>query len=407
MPSGTTDAVDGDAGPSLPVGPVAYRVGSDGTTEPVPRAPARRPGVHPAPADPATPAGPAPMAAAPSPDPGSPPGAAPVPAAEVPVPAGFPVRPRRSRAAGVRGRGVVGIGGRVGTGRRRMAGGVRRRGPGRAARPGRLGHRADRRRPAQGLRPRRPGHHPDHLDDRLAPAAGGRPGTPSSSCAGWTAPAGSGPEPARQPLAPRRLAPGRHRGLLLRRRLGQPRHRHRRVQHRRLVRPHRPAAAGAASSARTTASGISVRSPDGWVERDAAQPARAALLHAPTAATWPPTYDAGGRGRRLGTPATGARPCCTCDGPADGARRRRRRGRLPQPGRDRRRPGPRPAGRHRPAARRGRPGHRRGAARPATTRSAGRSAGWPRRCSPSRSWPPRPRWSPRWPRAGRCGSPGP
>ncbi|MEV4843973.1 thiamine pyrophosphate-dependent enzyme [Micromonospora matsumotoense] len=85
-PSGTTDAVDGDAGLSLPVGPVAYRVGSDGTTEPVPR---RRPAApESTPADPATPAGPAPMAAAPSPDPGSPPGAAPVPVPAGPVPAG-------------------------------------------------------------------------------------------------------------------------------------------------------------------------------------------------------------------------------------------------------------------------------------------------------------------------------
>ncbi|MEU1606531.1 thiamine pyrophosphate-dependent enzyme [Micromonospora matsumotoense] len=86
VPVGTTDAVDGDAGPSFPIGPVAYRVGSDGTTEPVPR---HRPAApESTPADPATTAGPAPMAATPNPDPGSPSDAAPVPAAEVPVPAG-------------------------------------------------------------------------------------------------------------------------------------------------------------------------------------------------------------------------------------------------------------------------------------------------------------------------------
>ncbi len=50
----------------------------------------------------------------------------------------------------------------------------RRRRPRRAARHGRLGARADRRRPAQGVRQRRPAGRPDHLDDRLAPAARGR-----------------------------------------------------------------------------------------------------------------------------------------------------------------------------------------------------------------------------------------
>ena len=48
--------------------------------------------------------------------------------------------------------------------------------PGRAARARRRRDRADRGRAAQGLRPPRAGHHPDHVDDRVAPAAGGRAG---------------------------------------------------------------------------------------------------------------------------------------------------------------------------------------------------------------------------------------
>ncbi|WP_374197574.1 thiamine pyrophosphate-dependent enzyme [Micromonospora sp. RL09-050-HVF-A] len=75
---GTTDPLDGDAGPvgqPVPVGPVAYRVGSDGTTEPVPR---QRPA-----APEGTPAAPAaaPVTAAPDPAPGSPTAADAVPTA--------------------------------------------------------------------------------------------------------------------------------------------------------------------------------------------------------------------------------------------------------------------------------------------------------------------------------------
>ncbi|MEV4827867.1 thiamine pyrophosphate-dependent enzyme [Micromonospora sp. NPDC049257] len=77
-PVGTTDPLDGDAGPvgqPVPVGPVAYRVGSDGTTEPVPR---QRPA-----APEGTPAAPAaaPVTAAPDPAPGSPTAADAVPTA--------------------------------------------------------------------------------------------------------------------------------------------------------------------------------------------------------------------------------------------------------------------------------------------------------------------------------------
>ena len=65
---------------------------------------------------------------------------------------------------------------------------------------------------------------------------------------------------------------------LVRRRLGQPRHRHRRVQRRRLVRPHRRARCRCCWSARTTASGISVPSPRRLGRRGAGLAARAALL---------------------------------------------------------------------------------------------------------------------------------
>ena len=60
------------------------------------------------------------------------------------------------------------------TSRAGRAGAGPRPAAGRAARRGRGHRRADRRRPAQGLRPPRPGGDPADLDDRLAPAAGGR-----------------------------------------------------------------------------------------------------------------------------------------------------------------------------------------------------------------------------------------
>ena len=58
----------------------------------------------------------------------------------------------------------------------------------RAARPARLGRRADRRWPSQGVRPSPPGRHPADVDDRLAPSPGARcglrhrPGTAVSGC---------------------------------------------------------------------------------------------------------------------------------------------------------------------------------------------------------------------------------
>ena len=197
-PSGTTDAVDGDAGLSLPVGPVAYRVGSDGTTEPVPR---RRPAApESTPADPATPAGPAPMAAAPSPDPGSPPGAAPVPVPAGPVPAG-PVPAGPGLPGSVVGASSVSA---VGSGPDddgwQEAYAV-------AARDVLRGLVASAAEPIAGGRHkvfghRRPGRRPDHLHDRLAPAPGGRPrASPSSGCAAVDA-AGRRGEPASRGVRP-------------------------------------------------------------------------------------------------------------------------------------------------------------------------------------------------------------
>ena len=181
----------------------------------------------------------------------------------------------------------------------------------RAARRRRLGRGADRRRPAQGLRPRRPGHHPDHLHDRLAPAPRGRPRLRHRAAP--RPPGGTGPARRRRaPGAPvRRLAGGRDRGLLVRRRLGQPRQRHRRVQHRRLVRPHRRCGCRCCSSARTTGwASASAPRTAGWPPRCA--PGPGIRYFAADGCDLAPTYDAATRGRRLGPPSTAARPCCTC-----------------------------------------------------------------------------------------------
>ena len=113
--------------------------------------------------------------------------------------------------------GPGGPGSRVDTGPRRAAGIALRR------------RRADRRRAAQGVRQRCAVGDPADLDDRLAPAAGGRAGRRA-------APGGQ--------AGCRHAVAGRRRGrLLVRRRIGQPLHRHRRDQHRAQHRLSAPAGA--------------------------------------------------------------------------------------------------------------------------------------------------------------------
>ena len=255
--------------------------------------------------------------------------------------------------------------------------------PGRAARAGRGGDRADRGRPAQGLRPSRPGHRPDDLDDRLAPAAGGRAGVRDRAR-------------ARRVLG-RRLGPAGMRA--------PPRDRQRRWPDDAIV----VCSFGDASVNHAVAQ--AAFNTAGWFDHSGAQlpvlfvcednghrhqrarrrragcaatlrqPARAALLERRTGATWPPPTT-----RRVEAAewVRGAAPpgrAAPGHGPADGARRRRRRGRLPQSAaeiaadldRD-------PLVADRDAAGRGRAAHARTRCWPATTRSAGRCAGSPRRC---------------------------
>ena len=163
---------------------------------------------------------------------------------------------------------------------------------------------------------------------------------------------------ARPRAAQRRVAGRRHRGRLLRRRLGQPRQRHRRAQRRRLVRPLRrtPAAAAGLRGQRPGHQ----RAVAGRVGRRDAQVAARAAVHRRRRLRPGRHLRRGRRGGRLraarAAPARGAAPV---HGPADGPRRRGRRGRLPLRRGDQPRPGARPAGRHRPAAGRGRPAHAR------------------------------------------------
>lgn len=147
--------------------------------------------------------------------------------------------------------------------------------------------------------------------------------------------------------------------------------------------------------------GISVRSPDGWVERTLrARPGCA--TSPPTAPTrwprtrWPPRPPAGCGG-------TVVRRCCTCGRYGCwGTPARTPSGRTAAPPRS---PPTRRATRCWPppgcSSRRGWPPVR--SCWPATTSGAGRYAVPPRRCSTSRSWPARPRWWPRCRPAGRCG----
>ena len=160
----------------------------------------------------------------------------------------------------------------------------------------------------------------------------------------------------------RRPGPRRDRGLLVRRRVGQPRQRHRRVQHRRLVRPHRPARCRCCSSARTTAWASACARPTGWVA--AALRSRPGLRYFERRRLRP-------RRRRTTSPsrpspryARHRRPAVLhlSHGAADGPRRRRRRDRP-------------------------------------TARPPRSTATWPA----TRSWPP-PGCSsrPAWPRPTRC-----
>ena len=154
---------------------------------------------------------------------------------------------------------------------------------------------------------------PDDLDDRLAPAARGRAGVRDRAAAGALrgdrAPATPARPPATDRRTPERLARRRDRGVLLRRRVGQPRGRPGGVQHRRLVRPHRRELP-VLFVCEDNGLGISVRSPAGWVEAALRQPAGAAL---PARGRVRP----GGhlrrrrRGGRSGCAGSGGRPCCT------------------------------------------------------------------------------------------------
>ncbi len=180
--------------------------------------------------------------------------------------------------------------------------------------------------PAQGVRQRGAPRRADHLDDRLPPAPGGGRRLRDRAAA----------QGQRQRRLRRALAGRRGRRVFVRRRLGQPRHRHRGVQHGRLDRPHRPAAAAAAGlrgqrhrDQREVAAGLG--------RGDVGVPAGAALFQ--------------GRGRRSGGRVRhrcGGRVPCAADpaagraAPVDravhGPRGRRRRDGLPAGGR----PGPRP-----------------------------------------------------------------
>ena len=156
-----------------------------------------------------------------------------------------------------------------------------RRDPRRAARAGRLGQGADRRRPAQGLRQRRPARHPDHLDDRLAPAprrsVSPTPSSAGDGCRGW----------ARRPPAGPTTPSWSARSATRRSTTPVP-----------PPRSTRPAGATTpacgcrcCSCARTTASAsASARPTAGSRRRCAAGPGSS--TSPPTAATWPSAYDA-------------------------------------------------------------------------------------------------------------------
>ena len=124
---------------------------------------------------------------------------------------------------------------------------------------------------AQGVRPPRPGRHPADLDDRLAPAAGRRPGLRARR-----GPPGS--------ASPTPWPPTRS-WWQLRRRVGQPLDRGRRASTPRPTAPTRACRCRCCSSARTTGIGISVRTPPGWVEaalgRRPGAPVRARRRHRP------------------------------------------------------------------------------------------------------------------------------
>ena len=128
--------------------------------------------------------------------------------------------------------------------------------------------------------------HPDHLDHRLAPAAGGRAGLRDRARRGANRRPG-GPRPGGARCRPRTWPEDADRGLLLRRRLGQPRH---------APRPRSTRPAGSTTPAcrlpllfvcEDNGIGISVRSPEGWVAATL-RPGRACATSAPTAATCPP-----------------------------------------------------------------------------------------------------------------------
>ena len=143
----------------------------------------------------------------------------------------------------------------------------------------------------------RPRGHPADLHDRVAPAAGRRGRRSRSSV------------PARSASACR-VAGRRDRGLQLRRRLGQPRHRAGRVQHRRVLRaPGLPLPI--LFVCEDNGLGISVRTPAGWVASALRARPQLRIFAAPRATT---------RNRRSPSPAswrsacaaTAAPRCCTC-----------------------------------------------------------------------------------------------
>ena len=227
---------------------------------------------------------------------------------------------------------------------------------------------------------------PDDLDDRLAPAAGGRPGVRDRA----------GPAAGRRrPASPRRpataaaagVARRRDRGLLVRRRVGQPRRGRRR--------PSTPPAGSTTAApgvpvlfvCEDNGLGISVRSPEGWVRGGAASPAGPALLQRADGCDLRRDVRRGRGGGRLGARRAAAGRAAPEHGPADGPRRRGRRGRRTARRGDRGRPGPRPARRDRRRCSSTPACSARTRCSPATTRSAGRCAGSPRRSSPSPSWP--------------------
>ncbi len=216
--------------------------------------------------------------------------------------------------------------------RPRGAGAGRRPGARRAAGADRLAARADLRRPPQGVRQRRPARDPPDLDDRLPPAAGGRPGlraAPGAAHSAWPRPGPRTPSSWPASATPRSTTP----------RLSAP-----------STQPATPYTPGCRcrcwSCARTTAGASRSRARRaGWrrrCRRDPASPTLAADGADPVA-----TLEAACGGGRAGqVDATAGRPA-----PAHRAvprtRRFRRRAGLPAPARRRGRPRPRPAARHR------------------------------------------------------------